>query len=523
MEELRVLSPTAILGYGFPVESFEEGMKRAPHVIAVDAGSTDPGPYYLGAGKSFTDNNSVKRDLEIMIPAALEAGIPVIIGTAGGSGARPHVALTLELIKEITNEKGLTFKLAVIQSELDRELVRGKFRAGEVTPLFPAKELTEKDIDEAVHIVAQMGEEPYIQALEMGADVILGGRSYDPSLFAALAIKNGFDKALALHMGKILECAAIAALPGSGSDSMFGYLQRDGFILEPLSPVRKCTPLSVSAHTLYEKSNPYVLPGPGGALDLHGCTFTPVGDNKVKVAGTKFVPTEGYFVKLEGVRKVGYRTISCAGVMDPVMIDKIDEITAEVKKRVKNNFKHYGFQEFFLDFKIYGKGGVSLFKESSSANGAKGDNESLSMVGSANRQGVNKDRGNSQYMPNELMVIIEAVAATREQANTICGFARSTLLHHGYEGRVATAGNLAFPFSPSDAEMGEVFEFNIYHLMKVDDPVSLFPATYIVFNKGKATAGNGTPAHLNNSLSIETEQSNKNNNPNEKGGEKHAV
>ena len=83
MEEIRVLSPTAILGYGFPLDSFKEGMKRKPHVIAVDAGSTDPGPYYLGAGISFTDRNSVKRDLEIMIPAALEAKIPVIIGTAG--------------------------------------------------------------------------------------------------------------------------------------------------------------------------------------------------------------------------------------------------------------------------------------------------------------------------------------------------------------------------------------------------------------------------------------------------------
>ncbi len=89
MNEIRVLSPTAILGYGFPEESFIEGMRRKPHVIAVDAGSTDPGPYYLGAGYSFTDRNAVKRDLAIMIPAALEAGIPVMIGTAGGSGARP--------------------------------------------------------------------------------------------------------------------------------------------------------------------------------------------------------------------------------------------------------------------------------------------------------------------------------------------------------------------------------------------------------------------------------------------------
>ena len=30
MQEFRVLSPTAILGYGFPLSSFEEGMKRHP-------------------------------------------------------------------------------------------------------------------------------------------------------------------------------------------------------------------------------------------------------------------------------------------------------------------------------------------------------------------------------------------------------------------------------------------------------------------------------------------------------------
>ena len=118
MEEMRILSPTAILGYGFPMESFKEGLKRKPHVIAVDAGSTDPGPYYLGAGKSFTDKNSVQRDLAIMIPAAIEAGIPVIIGTAGGSGGRPHVDLTIEIVKEIAKEPsaGICFEERVALS-----------------------------------------------------------------------------------------------------------------------------------------------------------------------------------------------------------------------------------------------------------------------------------------------------------------------------------------------------------------------------------------------------------------------
>lgn len=452
MKELRVLSPTAILGYGFPMESFVEGMKRKPHVIAVDAGSTDPGPYYLGSGTSFTDRNSVKRDLEIMIPAAIEAGIPLIVGTAGGSGGRPHVELTADIVKEIIKEKKLSLKMAIIQSEFDREMVKENVRNGNITPLFPAKELTESDVDESVRIVAQMGEEPFMEALENGAQVVLAGRSYDPSVFAALALKNGFDKALAMHMGKILECAAIAALPGSGSDSMFGYLREDHFELEPLSPQRKCTTLSVAAHTLYEKTNPYILPGPGGAINLHETKFEQVTDSRVRVSGSKFEPTDEYFVKLEGVRKVGYRTISCAGVKDPIMISQIDGITQSVRERVENNFESYGIKDFFLDFKVYGRNGVMGMFE-----------------------------GIEESKSDELMIIIEAVAQTQEQANTICGFARSTLLHFGYEGRIATAGNLAFPFSPSDASMGEVFEFNVYHLMKVENPISLFPIEYIQF------------------------------------------
>lgn len=456
MEEIRILSPTAILGYGFPMESFVEGMKRKPHVIAVDAGSTDPGPYYLGAGKSFTDYNSVKRDLEIMIPAALEAGIPVIIGTGGGSGGRPHVEFNVKIIEEIAKEKKLSFKMAVIQSELDKSLIKKKLSEGNIVPLHPAGPITEADVDESVRIVAQMGEEPYIEALEAGAQVILAGRSYDPSVFSALAIKEGFDKGLAIHLGKILECASIAALPGSGSDCMFGYLQKDNFVLEPLSPLRKCTTLSVAAHTLYEKTNPYILPGPGGAIDLHHSEFTQITDNMVKVTGSKFVPTDEYFVKLEGVKKVGYRTISVAAAKDPVMIEKIDQIVQSVKDRVVNNFESYGITDFFLDFKIYGKNGVmGLFP------------------------------GSETRVAHELAIVIEAVAPTQDQADTICGFARSTMLHFGYEGRISTAGNLAFPFSPSDCKVGEVYEFNVYHLMKVESPTEHFPITYRQFTEGK--------------------------------------
>ncbi|MDR0879449.1 MAG: DUF1446 domain-containing protein [Clostridioides sp.] len=458
MRELRVLSPTAILGYGFPEESFMEGMKKNPDVIAVDAGSSDPGPYYLGAGVSFTDRSAVKRDLEFMLSSAVERNIPVIIGTAGGSGANSHLDWCIEIIKEISKEKELSFKMATIQAQIDNEIVMEELKAGRVSALHPAPMPTEKDVTDSVRIVAQMGEEPFIKALESGAQVIVGGRTYDPVCFSSLAIKNGFDKGLAIHMGKILECAAIAALPGSGSDCMFGTLREDHFELEPLSKERKCTTLSVAAHTLYEKSNPTSLPGPGGVLDLTQTTFEQNKENSVIVRGSKFVPTEEgkYFIKLEGVKKVGYRTVSVAATCDPIMMSKIDDIIAAVKAKVNSNFEGQNFGDYFLDIRVYGKNGASLYK------------------------GIQCNFG------SEIGIVIEAVGETQEIADTICSFARSTMLHYGYEGRIATAGNLAFPFSPSDFHAGEVYEFSVYSLMDTsEDPCKYFPVDVKMCDKGE--------------------------------------
>lgn len=448
MKEYRVLSPTAILGYGFPLTSFNEGLKRNPDIIAVDAGSTDPGPYYLGAGVSFTDRNAVKRDLEIIISAGLERKIPVLIGTAGGSGADSHVKWNLDIIKELAEEHQWHFKMAVISADLDKNLILDNLKNGKVTPLHPAPQLTEADITDATNIVAQMGIEPLVKALDDEAQIILTGRCYDPAVFAADAIRMGYDAGLAIHMGKILECGAIAAEPGSGSDSILGTLLPDGFIVEPLDANRRCSVTSIAGHTLYEKTNPYQLPGPGGILSLKNTTFTQYSDTAVKVTGSEFIPSEKYTVKLEGAKKVGYRTVSIAGCRDAIMISKIDEIITAVKQRVQDNFAKQNYT-YHLHFHIYGK------------NGVMGDLEPFIGVS------------------HELGIVIDVVADTQDIANTICSFARSTMLHYGYPGRIATAGNLAFPYSPSDFKVGAVYEFCLYHVLEVDDPLTLFPIKYV--------------------------------------------
>lgn len=448
-EEFRILSATAILGYGFPEESFLEGMKRKPHVIAVDAGSTDPGPYYLGAGESFTDRDAVKRDLEIMIKNGLSHKIPVIIGTAGGSGGEVHLNWCKEIIYEISKENGYNFKLALINSEIPKDKVKESLKNNKIFPLGPVPTLSELDVEETTRIVGQMGIEPFIETLDKGADIILAGRTYDPCVFAAPAIKAGYNKGLAFHLGKILECAAICATPGSGSDCMFGYIGEDYFKLEPLNTARKCTTVSIAAHTLYEKTNPYILPGPGGHLDLTESEFMQESENTVKVTGSKFVESPKYTIKLEGAKLIGYRTVSIAGARDPIMIEKIDEIIEGVKERVKDNFKSKDW-DYYLNIVIYGK------------NAIMGEIEPTPTTNNC----------------HEIGVVIEAVAQNQKQADTICAFARSSMLHFGYEGRKATAGNLAFPYSPSDFHAGKVYNFSIYHLMEVDNGCDLFTIDY---------------------------------------------
>lgn len=449
MEEMKILSPTAILGYGFPLDSFKAGLAREPHAIGVDAGSTDPGPYYLGSGLSFTHHAAVRRDLALMLEAALERKIPLLIGTAGGSGGEPHLQRDVEIVKDIARERGLHFKLAVIHAEVGRERVRQSLRRGEVLPLGPASALEEEDLDRTVRIVGQMGLEPFMSALEQGAEVVVAGRAYDPAVFAAPAVIRGFDPGPAIHLGKILECGAIAAAPGSGSDCLLGRLGAGCFEVEPLSQARRCTVTSVAAHTLYEKSDPLLLPGPGGCLALDEARFEQVGEGRVRVSGSRFIPSDKYYVKLEGVRKAGYRTVSIAGCRDPQLIKEIDRVIESVRERVEDNFAGQGY-EYFLDFKLYGRSGVM---------GA-----------------LEPRRGEEAH---ELGLVIEAVAETQEVADTICGFARSTMLHCSYPGRVATAGNLAFPFSPSDFKGGEVYRFSVYHLMEVKDPLELFPLELI--------------------------------------------
>jgi hypothetical protein len=439
-KEIRILSPCGILGYGFPASSFLRGMEEEIHGIVVDAGSTDAGPHKLGAGVSIVSRRATKKDLEIILKNGVPRNVPIIIGSAGGAGARPHVEWTLDIVNEILAENGLKAKVAVIWADFTQEEIIEANNQGKIKPLSAnIPPLSNEIIQETGSIVAQMGHEPILEALHNDSDIIISGRAYDPSPFAAIGINHGMDAGLSYHLGKILECGALCAVPGTTKDCILGTIKEDSFTVKSLNPARKCTPMTVAAHTFYEKEHPYLLHGPGIELDLSECEFTEIEDGLIQVTKSKLVETEQTYIKLEGARRVAYRTFVIAGVRDPLLLENIEEIQQSVKDQVADYYPEIDKNDYEIHFYNYGM------------NAVLGEMEA------------------EPFRGHEVGVLFEVIAKTQELANTICATVRSTFLHYGYENRKSTAGNLAFPFAPSDIEFGAVYEFSIYHLMEITE------------------------------------------------------
>ena len=273
---MKIVALNVLLGYGYSEEALNCAFSEHVDYLGVDAGSTDPGPYYLGSGKSFTDRGAVKRDISLALPKALEHKAPFIIGTAGGAGSKEHVNWLKDILLEVSKEKNLNFKLGTIFSDVDVDYVLEKSENGKLINMSDEFLADEESIKESVHIVSQIGIAPIIEMLKKKVDVILCGRACDTAIYAAPCIYEGYKEGLAFHMAKIMECGAMCSEPVAAADVMQAYMYDDYFELRPANPIRRCTVDRVAAHTLYEQSNPYLIFEPDGVCNLENSQFLAV-------------------------------------------------------------------------------------------------------------------------------------------------------------------------------------------------------------------------------------------------------
>jgi hypothetical protein len=299
-------------------------------------------------------------------------------------------------------------------------------------------------VDASAHLVAYMGWEPFVDALEGGAQVIESGRCCDDALFAAPSINQGIDPGIAWHVGKIIECGGLVAKPVDNTIPILAEVHDDYFVVEPIGDHAACTVDSVAAHNLYERVSGFRQKGPAGTLDMSGVTYEQVSPRAVKVAGARLDPTPRNLL-IEGAGLSGYRAISIAGVRDGQIIQRLRDIEAEARRRVVADLGH---EEFQLTFYNYG------------IDGTMGEHEPLR---------------NQPPRAYEVGVVIDVVAATQELATDVCHRIYSTGHMVMYPGRVMGEGNFASPFAPDVFEVGPVYCYTVNHLVPMEDPRALFP------------------------------------------------
>ena len=452
MNSLSMMATTGLLGYGFGEDAFRHGLEQDLAFIAADAGSMDPGPHYLGAGVPFVSRKAMKRDLALMLEGALAKNIPMLIGSAGGGGSAPQVAAVREVIEEIAAENDYHFTMAVIHADQSHDYLLQKLAAGKIEPLGPIADATPDTIEGTHRCVGMMGVEPFQQALREGAQVVIAGRATDASIYSAIPLMHGYDPGLVWHLSKIIECAGAVAVPKTGQDCIVGTLNADHFLVAPAHPESRCTRMSIAAHTLYENPSPYHLEEPEGTVVTVDSEYEQVDHRTVRVSGSRFEHSNRYTVKLEGVRRSGYRTVFIAGARDPGLISIIDDYIESCRQRVRNQVGALGIEdsEYQLSIRVYGKSGTM-----------------------ASREPVH------DAAPHEVGILAEVIADDEETSKAVMAKARLALLHSDFPGRKCISGNLAIPFSPSDIPVGETYEFSLWHIMEIDDPLEPFPIEMI--------------------------------------------
>jgi hypothetical protein len=367
----------------------------------------------------------------------------MIIGSAGDTGTKSRVDMFVEIVRGLAEDHQFPrFKLAYFYSDVEKEYLRGKMRKGmSIEGLDERANLTEEDLDKTDRIVAMAGVHPYIKALDMGADVIIGGRSSDSVIFAAPAIRAGYPEALSYYLGKVLECASFCAEPYAAKESVIGTITDEDVKITAMHPDQRCTVASVAGHAMYERSNPYYEYVAGGMLDMTDCAYDQYDEKTTRITGPRFVPVQGKVkVKLEGSGKVGERFIGIAGVRDPYTINNIDKVIEWTRSQVEERFAG---KEYELYYKIFGK------------NGVMGDLEPVKEIRS-----------------HELCIVVEGIAPTKEMAEEITMIGTRQIFYARLPEVKGTAGTAAF-FIDEVLQASPAYTWTINHVIPVDDPMEL--------------------------------------------------
>lgn len=441
----RVLVPSGVLGLGFDAEALAAGIETHPDIIAIDGGSTDSGPFYLGTGTSKYSRAACKAEWRQLMLARAQAQVPLVITSCGTCGTDSMVDWMLEITRELAQELSQSISVATLYCELSTEFLVRQLQQNKVQPLPPEIHIDVASVESIDHVVALAGAEQINAALHTGADIILAGRATDTAGISALPLARGEQPGACWHGAKIAECGALCSThPTSGVIAL--EVDDTGFSVWPLAKAASCTPHSVSAHMLYENADPHTLFEPGGALEVRDSVYQPIDEKRVRVSGSKWVASSHYTVKLEGARTVGYQSTLMAILRDAHYVANakawVERLTSFLHAEIESRM-NLATDDYDIEFRLIGIDATlgQLEKRESS--------------------------------PAEVGVLVLVSATTEEMADELAKLINPFLLHYPLTDDEELP-TFAFPYSPAQTNRGALYEFCLNHVLLLDNPMEIF-------------------------------------------------
>ncbi|MDO8704094.1 MAG: acyclic terpene utilization AtuA family protein [Sulfuricaulis sp.] len=280
-----------------------------------------------------------------------------VLSNAGGVNPRACA----EALRKLAAAEGVELKIAVVEGD-DLLADIDTFRGADVRDLHSDQPLPAK----VMSANAYLGALPIVEALKMGAQVVITGRCVDSALpLAALMYEFGWTAqdhdliAAGSLAGHLIECGPQATgglftdweqVPGWDN---IGYpiveCHADGsfIVTKPAGTGGLVTPAVVSEQMLYEIGDPAAYLLPDAVCDFTGVRMSVDGVDRVRVEGARgHAPSATY--KVSATYAAGWRCVANVTLIGGKAELKATRIAEAIVSRTQRMLRERGFEDYRL-------------------------------------------------------------------------------------------------------------------------------------------------------------------------------